>query len=214
MNARIRCRIFGTILPVGAIMWSIGCQSGPEIPSGAEIENSAPSLQITIDATRITSTELFSTCGDGLHFDSTVIQSIAVPTGSCVLETATGGVIGFFTVTPAGIIDYDQSLDVGVFSGRGTSTLSVVPHQIAIDAIGLTKTSLAFFGATTLPSFDSQAVQHLSLASTNYFLETATGGVIGFFAVTPNGTVDYDPSLDGRVFSGRGTSTLTIISLE
>jgi len=45
---------------MGAIMWSVGCQSGPEIPGGAEIENSASSPQVTIDATRITPTELIS----------------------------------------------------------------------------------------------------------------------------------------------------------
>jgi hypothetical protein len=214
MNDRIRCGVFGAILLVGvSIMWGVGCQDGSEIPDGVETVNSAASVTITIDATRLTPTELISSCGGVLRFDSTVIQSISAPAGSCVLKTGTNGVIGSFTVTPAGTVDYDPSLDVGVFSGRGTSTLSVVPHAIAIDATGLTQTTLRFVGVTSTPSFDSGGIQHLALASTasvNYVVETAGSGVIGSFTVTPAGTVDYDASTDG-VFSGHGTSTLSVV---
>jgi hypothetical protein len=164
MNDRIRCGIVGAMLLVGAsIIWNAGCQNEPEMPGDTEITNSASSTTIMIDATRVTRTVLISSCGG--VFDSTVIQSISTPPGSCVLETATGGVIGSFTVTPAGIIDYDRSLDVGVFSGRGTSTLSVVPHAIAIEATGLTRTNLVFAGVTSLPSFDSRAIQRVLAAT-------------------------------------------------
>jgi hypothetical protein len=175
---------------------------------------------IAIDATGLTRTNLVFAGATSLpSFDSTATLHVAlaaVQGFSYYFETRTGGVIGFFKVTPAGTVDYAPSFE-GAFSGRGTSTLSVVPHPIAIDATGLTRTNLVFAGATSLPSFDSAVTLHVALAAVqgfSYYLETPTGGVIGFFTVTPAGTVDYAPSLDGRVFAGRNTSILTIVSLE
>jgi hypothetical protein len=126
-----------------------------------------------------------------------------------------GGLIWFFRVTPEGTIDYDASLDGSVFSGRGTCTLSVTPHAITIDATGLTETSLLFYDGTIEPSFNSKVIQHLQLASTghaSYRLTTAMGGLIGFFRVTPDGTIDYDAQYNS-VFYDRNTSILVIVSL-
>jgi hypothetical protein len=76
-----------------------------------------------------------------------------------------------------------------------------------IDARALTVPSLSLdFGAATI---DTRAVQTLDLAPGVHSLAQAEGGDPVSFSVAPDGTVAYDPSLDG-ILGGRSTSTLDV----
>jgi RHS repeat-associated protein len=168
---------------------------------------------VDIDASGLTPQSLYLNYGNANYFDSSTVQHLKLPaaaSGSCVLETGAGSVIGRFTVNSAGKIDYDSSLDNGVLRGLGTSTLAVAPHLINIDARGLSQQQL-IFNASDASYFDSSATRQLELAAAGaYRLETASGGIIGTFTVTSSGTISYDASLDNVVFTGLGTSTLVV----
>jgi hypothetical protein len=114
-----------------------------------------------------------------------------------------GGDTTWFGVAQDGTVDYDPALE-GALSGRGTGTLAVNGRAVTLDARALGVSALvvdwvphdalAPFGVRLLPG------QH-HLAS--------IGGDTTWFGVAQDGTVDYDPALEGAL-SGRGTSTLLV----
>jgi hypothetical protein len=107
-----------------------------------------------------------------------------------------------FTVTDAGRIDYDTAM--GIFTGRGSTTLTVHGRSITIDA------RTAEFGTFSVPgvadSVDARQVHSFLLVPGVHSVVPSSGTAITF-TVTAAGNIDYDASLD-NVLDGRGTPTL------
>jgi hypothetical protein len=134
-------------------------------------------------------------------------------TGPCVAYTD-----AFFTVTVDGKVDYGAALD-GILTGRGTTTLTVNGVTLDIDLRGLSAPAVGigglqgFMGGGAQP-FTTDQMYTLRLLPGLHPLFYQTSGspssyTDAFFAVAVNGTVDFDPSLDG-ILAGRGTATLTV----
>jgi hypothetical protein len=111
-----------------------------------------------------------------------------------------------FTVSDNGTVSYDPSLQ-GILSGQGTSTLKVNGVTVSVNAQALsvplvqidtyiTENDTSPFALTVLPG--PQTLQEYGLPGTTIN-----------FTVTANGTVSYDPSLQG-ILSGQGTNTLVV----
>jgi hypothetical protein len=115
-----------------------------------------------------------------------------------------GGTIAYFTVTNEGTVDYDHALD-GVLSGRGTNVLKVNGAPIQVDATPLGTS----FAALDYESVDPTAPIDRRMMPGVHHLQIY-GGTIAYFTVTNEGTVDYDPALEGAL-TGRGTNTLHVI---
>ena len=144
---------------------------------------------------------------DGTPFATADVESSLLTPGTHTLSAgnSTSGIT--FTVAADGTVDYDPALD-GVLSGRGTTTLTVHGLGVTIDATHLFSRDPLYWlenspstqaPRTPLPSFPGT----YTLADDN-----ATGTVVDF-SVADDGTVHYDPSLEG-ILTGSGTTTLTV----
>jgi hypothetical protein len=104
-----------------------------------------------------------------------------------------------------GKLEFDVSLDA-FLSGRGTDTLVVLGFPIDIDATAL---SAEFFNIDFGSAFSTVAITQLRfLPGTHSFHAPASSNSF-FFAITPEGLLEFDGTLDGFV-SGRGTDTLVV----
>ncbi len=112
-----------------------------------------------------------------------------------------------FMVTQSGTVDFSPSLD-GYFAGRGTDTLVALGFAINFDATALSagRFNLNFSGTLVQ---DTRPAGSLPLLPGVYtFCAPPSVGCFNF-AVTGQGTVDFDAALDGFV-AGRGTGTLRV----
>jgi hypothetical protein len=143
----------------------------------------------------------------GFFPTQTVISLTALPGGQAVISggPATTDLV-LFSVTNAGTVDFDASLD-GILAGRGTATLLVQGAHIEIDATALSPSTSSFFldGIGSLSTSTLQPITTLS--GTQRFV---TSSFLFFFFVGLNGTLDYDTLLD-NVLLGRGTTTLVVL---
>ncbi len=176
---------------------------------------------VNIDATALTAATfgLQTVIGAALivpSMEATVVQPVTlVPASYSFCDVRCGAATFAFSVEDDGTVDFDVALD-GFLSGRGTTTLVVDGFTVSIDATAL---SAPTFGLAGNGSGGRQienlvpttTVQTFTLvASTNYvFCDVACGSRSFLFTVADDGTVDFDPTLDGFL-SGRGTSTLVV----
>lgn len=116
-----------------------------------------------------------------------------------------GGLVEF-DVRTDGTVAFATTLE-GILAGQETNTLFVHGVAFAIDARRLNTGWLGVDGIT----FDPAAVLPFRLLPGGHFLVTPFGTTLQF-TVTSDGTVGYDPSLDGFV-SGRGTTTLELVGM-
>ena len=161
-------------------------------------------LCIQIDARALTAAN-FGISGVGT-FPTMSGQALRLSAGGYALTAADGEVV--FEVTPAGTVDYDPALE-GVLTGKGTATLRAAGALITIDATGLSAATFLVSGVVGT-SYSTATPQALRLlpnidAAHPYALAAADGEVV--FEVTPVGTVDYEPALEG-VLTGKGTGML------
>jgi hypothetical protein len=163
---------------------------------------------ITVDA-RALSAPQATLSGMG-PFSTTAVQSLTLAPGSYTLTYNAGAsqpsVV--FAVTSAGLVDFVPALD-GVLTGRGTTTLTVAGRTIQVDATALSapvfdvnyiiddQPSSMLTTLTLLPG------EHAVLYNAGASQPSVT------FTVTPDGTLDYAPVLDG-VLSGRATALLKV----
>jgi hypothetical protein len=109
----------------------------------------------------------------------------------------------YFTVAQDGTVDYAPALE-GVLSGRGTTSLSVNGRAVRLNAGGLGVSSLlldyAWHGAAS--ALDARLLPGQHWLSTN-------GYDYVYFTVAQDGTISYDPAMEG-VLSGRGTTSLSV----
>jgi hypothetical protein len=162
---------------------------------------------VSIDATQLTPQTML--VGGFPGFTSTAVQQYQFPSvTNYAFEIATSGFVGYFSVRADGMVTYEAALNNTVFTGLGTATLGIVPHAVTVDGSGLTPQQLIVAGVTNFPSSPAKTLQLASAVT--YVLEIATSGLIGYFNVTPSGTVSY-ATLDGAVFTGTGTARLTVV---
>ena len=198
-----------------------------------------PGFQFTVSntGTVIYAAELDPVMLDGLNTNTLVVNGAAITIDATALSSATWKVVGIvgnvstatpetlrlltgdylfgdnsvvetgvgFTVSADGRMTYAAPLEP-ILSGAGTSTLTVDGAAITIDAHTLGSGAYSLVGIFGIrPVTDLSAVR---LITGNYSVGMSSGGNAAF-AIVPNGTVDFAPSLNGYL-SGRGTNQLTI----
>jgi hypothetical protein len=139
---------------------------------------------------------------DGKSVSPSSSQRLTLTPGSHqLLEVAGGGVS--FAVNPDGTVSYDPALE-GILNGQGTDQLTVNGALVTVNAQALTDPylSLDYYTAEKPGTFQVRV-----LPGSHQLIEAAGGNVS--FAVNPDGTVSYDPALEG-ILAGQGTSQLTV----
>jgi hypothetical protein len=155
---------------------------------------------VTIDASVLTGTTLWV---DGNSF------AVATPFTTRLLPGwhafyNYGGSAQYFVVADDGTISYDAALE-GVMSGQGTANLVIQGRAVTIDA-SVRGTSTLWLDGTALGAA-TLVNSHLLPGPHNVWFGN---GPSYAFSVDADGTIDYDPALDG-ILSGRGTRTLTFL---
>jgi hypothetical protein len=147
----------------------------------------------------------------GIVADNTVVAPTAQPfaftglPGSLTLADPSGSTQSVtFTLGADGTVNYAPSLN-NILSGRGTSTLTVQGVKVTIDATALSGLSLVVDGVTEQTK---APFTFTGLPGSLTLVGPQTGASITI-TINPDGTINYDPSLDSYL-SGRGTSTLVV----
>ncbi len=130
-----------------------------------------------------------------------------------------GDTIARFHVDEFGSVYYSQEFN-GVLSGLGSQQVTVVPHDITINAaqvdvfvsLGANTSPDTFFG--WIPLRGSRTFSLAGNTQNPYYLNTSKNGYFATFTVTPSGTVQYGSGLDGGVVTGNGTNTIHVTGHE
>jgi hypothetical protein len=140
---------------------------------------------------------------DGVAYDATAPFSAQLLPGAHSLSTNTKDGISF-TVNPDGTLAYDPSLE-GALTGAGTTALAVHGFAVTLDPTALGVAGLAL---DNMP-LDGTAPSSANLLPGQHTL-TTNGTDVTSFIVNPDGTVAYDPALEGAL-TGNGTTALAVI---
>jgi hypothetical protein len=111
-----------------------------------------------------------------------------------------------FTINPNGTVGYDATLE-GILTGAGTSTLKVNGRTVTLDATALTLPAGAVDNAVLVRN--TAPLAFTGLPGQYIFTDPSGGTPAVTFTINPNGTVSYDPTLEG-ILTGAGTSTLKV----
>src|SRR5262249_33783661 len=114
-----------------------------------------------------------------------------------------GSTVTYFNVAADGTVSYDPALE-GVFSSPGPNSLDIHGVTVRVDASALSGSFLALDYQTHDPAVPFS----VTLLPGQHFVY-GYGSTVTYFNVAADGTVSYDPALEG-VFSGRGTSALRV----
>jgi hypothetical protein len=139
---------------------------------------------------------------DNVGYDAAAPFSLRLAPGQHFVYTL--GSIVYFTVTAEGIVDYDPTLE-GALAGRGTAQLQVNGLAITLDARPL---GIAALHLDNL-NYDAATPLNPRLLPGLHFVLTPYTTVAQYFTVANDGTLDYDPALEGA-FTGRGASRLQV----
>ncbi|MDH4369643.1 MAG: hypothetical protein OEV99_07325, partial [Nitrospira sp.] len=174
-------------------------------------------LSIEIDATQLfVRGFIIPGVSSGFH-DSHQIQTLDLVPGSYAFQVQSGVISDIrFTVTPEGMVAYDESLDRCV-SGRGTKRLTVEGFEVTLDAQSLS--GAGHGGGVLLASVQSTNDDWISrktcrlVPQSGFMVQQGSGQVCNLsFAVTLDGAFSYDAKHDraqGGCLSGHGTPSLT-----
>jgi hypothetical protein len=172
---------------------TIDVGSPPAVQGTVNVSQEVPSVTINASALGVSAVDV-----DGTWVNLAGPTAVQMSPGQHYVYLQ--GVVTYFTVNANGTVDYDTSLD-GALSGRGTTTLALLGRAVTLDlsALGVTTADVDgawvnLNGPTPLNFMPGQHYVYLQ-------------GVVTYFTVNANGTVDYDTSLDGAL-SGRGSSSL------
>jgi hypothetical protein len=154
---------------------------------------------VTLDATAL---GVSSVALDGVWQDASAPLFVNLLPGQHTLTT-NGSDVTSFLVNSDGTVSYDPSLE-GALTGSGTAALTVNGYAVTLDATALGVTSVALDGVWR----DASAPLTINLLPGQHTL-TTNGSDVTSFTVNPDGTVSYDPSLEGAL-TGNGTTALTL----
>ena len=162
---------------------------------------------VTVDATAV-SAVASKVVLDGVVVSAATPITAALLPGTHVIEANTGYGTVAFTVDDAGHVGYTASPQV-ILAGAGTSRLVVQGAPVTFDARALAaKTAWVYVDGV---KESSASPFGLRLLSGTHVIEDAAGDAV-LFTVDPDGTIDYAATYNSKL-SGRGTKTLTILSL-
>ena len=113
-----------------------------------------------------------------------------------------------FSLGQDGKVSYDTDLE-GVLTGAGTNSLTVRGVTVTIDTTALSIPTLVL--DTSVAVTNAAPFAFTALPGTYTLVDPQTGRAIQF-TINPDGTIDYDHTLD-NILSGRGTSTLKVLGL-
>ena len=162
------------------------------------IDPDALETSIRIDAHELSTSSLFL---DHVTY-TTAPFTVELTVGQHLFYTYGGSTVNF-TVTPAGTVSYDASLD-GILSGSGSNQLHIHGRTVQIDATALDSNYL-FMDYVT---YDANTRQSVNLLPGSHFFSTY-GGFTVYFTVANDGKVGYDGSLEGML-TGQGTTELDV----
>jgi len=154
---------------------------------------------IGIDATAMTAKFSIGNIG---YFEPTTPITITVLPGNKVIGDISGGTHRF-EVTIDGEIAYAPELEP-FLDGLGSAELTVVGHEIAVNAMDLVSPT---FAIVNIGTYSTSAPRHfVLLPGLKHF---SSSDLTFAFVVNLEGLLDYETSLDPRVL-GRGTRTLVV----
>jgi hypothetical protein len=157
------------------------------------------SATISLDAHTLAGTGVYV---DGVRYDTTAPFSAQLMPGQHSVYV-TGFDVNWFSVNGDGTVSYDPSLE-GVFSGAGTTSLTIKGSAVTLNASALSGTGLYLDGVP----YNAAAPFTAGLLPGRHYLYV-TGYDENWFTVNPDGTVAYDAALQG-VFTGVGTRSLAV----
>lgn len=188
-------RVMKTLVPVALLALAFTLTPN----AGAQSQ-----VSITIDATALTRQQLdvlnLTTGTDTTFFDSGTAHRFQFVPGPYALQMQGGNEnVAEFAVSPDGTISYDSSLEGTIYSGHGTTVLTVNAWFVGISAKALSPQQLSLYGV--VDSFDNATDQQLQLVPGQYHIQSPMRGVdIGQFTLHPDSSITFDPSLS-NIFS-------------
>jgi hypothetical protein len=129
-----------------------------------------------------------------------------LPGVQSLVDYAGAGAIVHFTINADGTVSYNPALE-GILTGAGTQTLTVRGVTVTIDTRPLSEGILLLDDATYTHS--DALTTFTGLPGPLYLLDAYGAGALVRFTLNPDGTVTYDPALEG-ILTGAGTQTLTV----
>jgi hypothetical protein len=187
------------VVPLGALAFKITYAGGQGGQGGHDVV--LTNLTTSIDASRLSVPLLL----DGDSLPGGPLQLIPGHQYTLSDPNAAAGGSVVFTVNPDRTVNYDPSLD-GVLSGRGTSTLVITGRTMTIDASPLSVPALTLDGTL---SVSNTPFSFTDLPGTYALVDSGGAGASVAFNLNADGTVGYDPSLEG-VLTGAGTNALVV----
>jgi hypothetical protein len=175
----------------------------PYDPNGVTTHAFSPSVTgyaVTLDASAL---GVPTVSVDGVAYDASAPLSAKLLPGAHSLSTNGTDAVAF-TVNPDGTISYDPSLE-GALTGSGTTALAVNGYAVTLDPTALGVAGLAL---DNMP-LNGTAPSRANLLPGQHTL-TTNGTDVTTFTVNPDGTVAYDPALEGAL-TGSGTTALAVI---
>jgi hypothetical protein len=139
---------------------------------------------------------------DGMPIDGTAATSANLLPGQHTLTT-NGKDVTTFTVNANGTVAYDATLE-GSLTGNGTTALAVIGRAVALDASALGVASVSLDGV----AHAATAQFSVNLLPGQHTL-TTNGTDVTSFTVNADGTISYDPLLQGAL-TGSGTTSLVV----
>jgi hypothetical protein len=158
-----------------------------------------------IDAHLLTAPTLSLDSG-AATIDTRAVQTLDLAPGVHSLTEPAGSAVSF-SVASDGTVNFDPSLD-GILSGRGTATLGVNGRAVTLN-VGTLSFPLYLYEFVGLRIADASVSTVRVLPGPQLLLSPGGFGGEQYFTVANDGTVSYDPSLEGA-FTGAGTSTLGV----
>ncbi len=181
------------------------------ITGSLAVASATASAATTIDATRLTS-DTFA-LGHATFWTGRIPaqepRELALPPATYELYDAADNVI-LFTVDAAGNVSYPAFYD-SFLQGRGTTTLTVIGHQVTIDAHELSAAQWSLRDLTDWFDRSSKPVLTV-IPGSHYFFQNLYIAPIGL-QVDNDGKWRHDPSYDDFL-DGRGTANLIVHGFE
>jgi hypothetical protein len=161
-------------------------------------------LLVIVDARQLTAST-FAVTDVIQNADKRVPHALRMLPGRYRLATVSCWSDAYFTLAPAGTVDYDAGITY--LGGRGTPTLTVHGLSVTIDARQLTAPT--FSVQCVVSGADRSAPRELRVLPNRYGIAAGTQWSTVGFTMTAAGTVTYDAA-GNPYLSGKGGTTVTV----